>query len=171
MAGVKGQRVNVPGLGKRRDRTIQQSRHDIYQPPKGKLPEPTECPGCGAFFHEGRWSWDKAPAESRRTLCPACRRVKAKNPAGYLKLRGPSIAAHRGEILSLIRNEAAKEGKEHPLSRIMGIEEGKKQEILVSTTDTHLPQRIGEALRHAFHGELTMRYSKDQQLVRAYWTE
>jgi NMD protein affecting ribosome stability and mRNA decay len=120
-------------------------------------------------FHEGRWRRDGAPAEARRTLCPACRRIKGRNPAGYLKLR-LSPTAPREEILALVHNEAGREGKEHPLSRIIAVEEG-KNEILVSTTDTHLPQRIGEALRHAYHGELTLRYSKDQQLVRAWWTQ
>jgi len=40
---------------------------------------------------------------------------------------------------------------------------------VISTTDTHLPQRIGEALHHAYQGELHLRYSKDQQFIRVLW--
>lgn len=170
MAVAKGkQGAPAARRGLRRDRTIKESRHDIYEP-KGKPKDPTQCPACRAVFRAGRWSWDGAPAEAHQALCPACRRIKGRNPAGYLKLRGPSLADKRDEILALVRHEAAREGKEHPLSRIIAVEEG-KQEIVVSTTDTHLPQRLGEALRHAHHGELTLRYSKDQQLVRAWWTQ
>lgn len=169
MAVGSGKRsVRNPAQSRRRDRTIRESRHDIYQP-KGKLKDPTQCPTCRAVFREGRWSWNAAPAEAHQALCPACRRINGRNPAGYLKLRGPSLATRRAEILALVRHEATREGSEHPLARIIAVEEG-KNEILVSTTDTHLPQRIGEALRHAYHGELTLRYSKDQQLVRAWWT-
>ncbi len=50
----------------------------------------------------------------------------------------------------------------------MGIDE-EDDTIVISTTDTHLPRRIGEALHHAYHGELNLRYSKDQQFIRVLW--
>ena len=40
----------------RRDKLIQERVHDTYKI-WGKLPEPTECPDCGAVWHKGRWQW------------------------------------------------------------------------------------------------------------------
>jgi hypothetical protein len=35
---------------------------------------------------------------------------------------------------------------------------------------THLPRRIGEALTHAYHGELVMHYDQNEDFVRVTWT-
>jgi hypothetical protein len=43
--------------------------------------------------------------------------------------------------------------------------------VVVSTTNTHLPRRIGEALKHAYHGELTVHYDRDEDFVRVTWTQ
>jgi hypothetical protein len=41
--------------------------------------------------------------------------------------------------------------------------------LLVTTTDTHLARRIGDALYDAYKGELKYRYSKDDRLLRVTW--
>jgi hypothetical protein len=41
--------------------------------------------------------------------------------------------------------------------------------IEISTTDIHLPQRLGEALKRAHHGELAVQYGKDEYSVRLRW--
>ena len=151
----------------RRDRTIQEARHDVYQV-RGKFREPTVCPQCGAVFHKGRWTWGAKPAKAHETTCPACERINGHNPAGLLTWRGPFVNLHRDELLGLIRNEEAKAKAEHPLARLITVEET-VDSVLVSTTDMHLAQGIGEALRHAHHGTLTLRYSKNQQLIRVRW--
>lgn len=151
----------------RRDRTIQEARHDVYQA-RGKFREPTACPRCGAVFHKGRWIWGNRPADAHESTCPACERINGHNPAGFVTLTGPFLAMHRGEILGLIHNEAAKAGAEHPLARLIAIEE-KDETVSVSTTDVHLAQGIGDALRQAYQGRLTLRYSRDQQLIRVRW--
>jgi hypothetical protein len=51
----------------------------------------------------------------------------------------------------------------------MGIE-NKEGVVTVTTTDVHLARRIGDALRSAFHGELIIKYSPDEYLVRVNWT-
>jgi hypothetical protein len=33
-----------------------------------------------------------------------------------------------------------------------------------------LPRRIGEALKHAHHGELDIQYDQDEEFVRITWT-
>ena len=39
----------------------------------------------------------------------------------------------------------------------------------VTTTDTHLPQRIGEAVKHARKGKLEIVYGHDEYVVRVRW--
>jgi hypothetical protein len=38
--------------------------------------------------------------------------------------------------------------------------------IVITTTDIHLPRRIGEAVKRAFHGEIEDRFEKDGDFVR-----
>ncbi len=152
----------------RRDRNVQERRRDVEKSP-GKLPEPTFCPQCGAVFHKGRWTWEKKPPKAHETLCPACRRVNDNLPAGYLILKGAYFRTHREEILNLARNEEAKEKAEHPLARIITIDE-QGDDLVLSTTDTHLPRCIGEAPRHAHQGEFSIQHSKDEQFVRGIWS-
>ena len=75
---------------------------------------------------------------------------------------------HKAEILNLVHNHEMKENAEHPLHRIMGIEEHPNS-IVVSTTDIHLPQRIGESLHHAHKGELDIHYDEEGYFVRVNW--
>jgi hypothetical protein len=77
--------------------------------------------------------------------------------------------AHGEDVLRLVRNEEGREAQDHPLQRIIGIE-NKEGVVTVTTTDLHLARRIGDALRGAFHGELVIKYSRDEYLVRVYWT-
>ena len=151
----------------RRDRRVQEARHDTYQL-RGKLREPTVCGRCGAVFHKGHWTWGEKPAGAHEETCPACRRIHDHYPAGELTANGPFFLEHKTEILRLIHHEEGKEKGQHPLSRIMKIDE-KEDGVLVSTTDTHLARRIGDALHHAYQGELRMSYSEDQQFVRLHW--
>lgn len=158
----------VAGLGARRDRMVQEYQHDTYKQ-RGKLKEPSVCSQCGAVFHKGRWTWGERPAKAHETLCPACHRINDKYPQGMLILSGPYLATNRTEILNLARNEEAREKKEHPLARIMGIEE-RPEGTVITTTDAHLPRRIGEALHRAYDGDFSFHYDEGEQFVRARWT-
>jgi hypothetical protein len=119
-------------------------------------------------LRKGRWTWAARPARAREEVCPACRRIEDKYPAGILRLSGPFLKNHRGEVLNVIRRQEAEAKKNHPLCRVMGIEESAR-EIVVTTTDNHLPRRIGEALWHAYHGELNLHYGADPRLIRMSW--
>ena len=141
--------------------------HDTYKA-RGKLPDPTVCPVCGAVFQKGRWKWGRRPAGAKETVCPACRRIEDRYPAGILSLSGPFLKSRKGEILNVIHNQERQAKKEHPLCRIIAVEE-REDGIEVATTDTHLPRRIGEALWHAYHGELNLHYAEDPRLVRMSW--
>lgn len=134
----------------------------------GKLQEPTQCPQCRAVYHKGRWHWGPAPAEAHAVLCQACHRINDKYAAGTVTLAGDFVAAHRADMLAIVRHQEEAEKKEHPLHRIMGIEEG-PDGIVVSTTDIHLPRRIGEAVKRTFRGKLELQYDEDAYSVRASW--
>lgn len=155
--------------GARRDRFVQEYQHDSYKLP-GKLTEPTVCPSCSAVFHKGRWSWAAAPVGAHQTVCPACHRVKDKYPKGFLTLKGAFASQQSEQVMGVIKNIETKENKEHPLARIMSIETT-PEGLVVSTTDSHLPRQMGEALKHAHHGELEIHYDKDEDFVRVTWTK
>ena len=153
----------------RSEHLLQEHVHDAYKS-KGKLPEPTVCPQCGAVFHEGRWQWLQAPAGAHQETCPACHRIHDDYPAGFLTLQGEFFHVHRDEIMHLVHNVEKRERAEHPLQRIMAVEETKSNGALVSTTDPHLARGIGEALRHAYQGELKFHYNPEENLLRVNWT-
>lgn len=151
----------------RRDRLIREKRHDAYHD-KAKLPDPTMCADCRALFHNGRWTWAPAPPGAHSTTCPACRRIAENFPAGYLEIHGGFFELHREEAHNLIRNTEQQEKGAHPLERIMnfGVDE---DHILITTTGIHLARRIGEALHHAYQGDLDIIYGDEEQSIRVIW--
>lgn len=152
----------------RMDRRIREHVHDPYKT-RLKLPEPTICPDCGAAFHDGRWQWVAHPPENaHEERCQACHRVRDEYPAGTVTLTGSFVDGHKDEILGLVRNQEDLEKAEHPLHRIMKIEEAPGS-IVVSTTDIHLPRRIGEHLQHAFRGDLEFHYEEEDYFLRVNW--
>ena len=48
---------------------FQERVQDTYKT-KGKLPEPTVCPQCGAVYHKGRWQWLPEPEKPHEQLLP-----------------------------------------------------------------------------------------------------
>jgi NMD protein affecting ribosome stability and mRNA decay len=152
----------------RRDRLLREHEHDTYKL-RGKLPDPTACPECGAMFRKGRWKWGSPPADAQRTTCPACLRIQDGYPGGYLSLLGGFAQEHRQEIVALARRVEEREKQEHPLKRIMKIDE-REDQILVTTTDPKLARNIGDAIHSAYKGELDSAYSRDENLLRVTWT-
>ena len=140
---------------------------DPYQTAR-KLHDPTLCPDCGAVYSDGRWQWAAAPAAAEREACPACRRIAEHFPAGIVTLTGPLVAVHGTEMIRLARNREEAEKAEHPLNRIIAVDESGER-IVITTTDIFLPRRIGEALEHAFQGELKLNYDKDGYFIRVDW--
>lgn len=152
----------VPGTG-----VIEERRHDAYRADH-KPPEPTACPQCHASHHAGRWQWTAAPSGAHEELCPACRRIRDEFPAGYLTIEGEFFRAHRDELMRLVEHRAEHVKAEHPLQRVMAIDET-ADGVLVTTTDTHLTRGLGEALHHAYQGELKFHYEDAQDLLRVHW--
>ncbi len=159
----------TPGFKKisRHDNLFQERVHDAYQV-KGKLHEPSVCSQCGAVFHDGRWQWLSAPQGAHNEICPACHRIHDHYPAGFLSMKGAFFQSHREEIMHLLHNLEKHERAEHPLKRIVAVEEH-EGETRVSTTDIHLARGMGEALHHAYQGELEFHYNPEQNLLRVNW--
>lgn len=157
------------GVQRYRDHILDDPRHDPYQA-RRKYAEPTVCEDCGAVFGNGRWQWvtTGTPAGAHRERCPACRRIHDKLPAGWVTLSGPFFVAHRDELLRLVKREAEHERAEHPLSRIMNIDE-QAHTAVVTTTDIHAPRRIGAALARAYDGHLDQRYAEDEYSLHVQW--
>ena len=163
---------NVPTSGEfhqihRHDGIFQEREHDSYKI-SGKLPEPTVCTQCGAVFHNGRWQWAQAPENAHQAICPACHRIRDHYPAGFVTLKGEFFQSHRKEIMHLVHNHEEHERQEHPLKRIMNVEEN-KDSLLITTTGIHLARGIGEALHHAYQGKLEYHYNPEQNLLRVSW--
>ena len=159
-----------------RDELREEREHDSYKSPF-KLPEPSACPDCGAIFHSGRWQWGQRQPDSAEIVCPTCRRIHDQFPAGFLHLGGAYFAAHRGEILNLIRYHSEKEWAQHAQSRVISLKENDvvgatatgDAGILITTTDTHLARYLGETLNNAYQGQLEFRYNEAENLLRVHW--
>jgi hypothetical protein len=153
----------------RKDRLLQEHNHNPYKI-KQKLSEPTVCPECNAVFQGGRWHWAKSwPLDAHREMCEACRRTKDNYPAAEVTLKGGAVRLHKAEMLNLARNLEKLDSAEHPLHRIMKIED-RRNSVVISTTDLHLARRIGEAVCHAHKGKVDWQYNKESCFVRVNWT-
>ena len=108
------------------------------------------------------------PTTRSATDCPACKRTRDKLPAGFLTLEGDFFASHRDELMRLVRNEAESERELHPMNRIMAVEDHADRAV-VTTTDIHIPHRIGNALERSYQGDLEVRYGDDEYTIRGAW--
>lgn len=163
-------KTRVPTAGfkpVRHDQLRPERVHDTYKL-RGKLAEPAVCPDCGAVYHGGRWQWMARPSGAQETSCPACLRIKDHLPAGFVEVGGAYFASHRDELIKLLRHHEEKEKGEHPLARIIAVEDA-ADGVLVTTTDIHLARDLGQALYHAHQGELEFHYNEGENLLRVHW--
>lgn len=152
----------------RRDRTVAEQIHDTYKL-GGKLGEPTRCPECRALYVRGRWTWsDDVHPDEAEQMCSACHRIADNYPAGEVTLTGSFLASHKDEIVALARNLEEAEKSEHPLNRIIDVKDTKGH-LLITTTDVHLPARIGRAIQRAWDGELDIHFDKEGYFASITW--
>ena len=153
----------------RHDRLIQERIHDPYKS-HHKHPEPTVCTECKAVYSDGHWQWlPEIKTSANETLCPACRRKQEKVPAGVLTMSGSYFTEHKDELMNLLHNKVQAQNNQHPLKRVMDIEELEDGSTVVLFTDTHLPRDVGEALFHAYKGDLAIHYAEDEDFTRVNW--
>jgi hypothetical protein len=82
---------------------------------------------------------------------------------------GPTgLLAHRKEILRLIRNVERAEKVEHPLERLMAVEESDGR-LVVMTTGVHLARQLAHALARQLHRRPRLRYARQESLVHVDW--
>ena len=152
----------------KRDTGVRSANDEDPYRGSAKPPEGTACPKCHATYHGGRWTWDAAEKDAYEMMCPACHRINDRFPAGYVTIKGKFFTEHRDEIIALIKAKEKREKAERPLQRIMAIEDV-REGLQVTTTDSHLARGLGEALHDAYKGDLKLRYSRDENLLRATW--
>lgn len=149
------------------DHVLESMDKDVYGL-KGKLPDPTACRSCGAVYRKGRWTWSAAPADAEQTTCPACRRIADDYPAGIVTLSGDFALEHDDEIRGLVHNLEEHEKQEHPLKRVMAIDR-EADALIVKTTNARLARGIGEALQHAYRGDLDYHFTETENVLRVAW--
>jgi len=154
---------------RRRNRLIKIKRNDVYTDTK-KLPEPAVCIKCNSVFSNGRWAWTEMKNGNKiyKTICPACKRIADKYPAGIIKLNGPFLSKHFTEIKNLLYNVEKLEKNERPLERIISVEKT-SGETVITTTGIHIARRIGEALFQAYSGDYSFKYGDDEKSIRVSW--
>ena len=149
---------------RRKNKMIKDSRKDVYREIT-TLKEFTLCSICGAVFINGRWTWHKVPEENIKVVCPACRRINDKFPAGHIQIKGNFCRNHKTEILNLIKNIEKLEKTERPMERIMNINEERTQ-TSVTTTGIHIARRIGEAISKSYDCNFSFQYGDEEKSIR-----
>jgi NMD protein affecting ribosome stability and mRNA decay len=140
------------------------------------LPELSACERCHNVYRNKRWYEDaslyadamKNPSVGS-VLCPACRKILQNFPGGIVTLKGDYFRQHQQDLMNLIRNEEKRARGFNPLERLMSVKENEKGNMVVSTTTEKLAQRLGRAIKKAFHGEVAYQWSHDNKLVRVEW--
>jgi hypothetical protein len=156
-----------PGRRSTRPRGVEARHPDVYVRPS-KEAGAIVCPDCGVVQHQGRSTFGAPPlTELRSGRCPACQRIADRYPAGTLHVPAKFLA-HRDEVVNLIRNVEANEKAEHPLERIMGIDEVGGR-MTVTTTGVHLARKIAHKLARRFHCKARFHYADQEDLLEVDW--
>ena len=163
---MKSERI-APNRTVRRAISTDRANEDPYYQAE-KPAEPTKCPKCHSVFMDGRWTWNDVPKDAFQETCPACRRIEDRFPAGYVRIKGAFFNEHRDDIINLVQAREKHAKAERPLQRIMGMDET-RDGFEITTTDSHLARGIAQALFDAYKGDLKVKFSRDENLVRAVW--
>ncbi len=138
-------------------------------------PENTVCKQCGSVYTADRWYLKgQVPVEKvfrpvvGTTVCPACKKQGDRVAGGIVTLRGGFLTDHSEEILNLIRNETVKAQTANPLERIMDMQ-STADELVITTTNEKLAQRIGRAIHKAYSGEIDYQFGEDNKQARVNW--
>jgi hypothetical protein len=144
--------------------------------PRGASRKMMVCESCHAIYSNKRWYSDpdlyKTAMENPTTItavCPADLKIRDNFPGGIVTLKGDYVLPHKQDLLNLIKNEEERARGFNPLERVMSVKENGYGSIVISTTNEKLAQRLGRAIKKAFHGEVTYRWSHDNKLARVDW--
>jgi NMD protein affecting ribosome stability and mRNA decay len=144
--------------------------------PKGASKSVSVCEQCHAVYSNKRWSlsperYDMVMRDPTVTLmvCPACHKMHDDLPGGIVTLKGAYVLPHKQELLNLVKNEEERARGMNPLERVMSIKENGSGSLVINTTNERLAQRLGKAIKKAFHGEVAYHFSHDNKLARVDW--
>ena len=133
-----------------------------------RVPEPGVCSDCGSLYYQPAWRNGDLLAAPGNRYCPACASGHDRRPAGHVHLKGPFLHNHRWQIIHLARHIESREKHEGPMKKILSIlDEG--DELQITTADMHLAWSIGDAIQHAWQGELDYRYSPATNALHVNW--
>jgi NMD protein affecting ribosome stability and mRNA decay len=144
--------------------------------PRGASKKVSVCSGCRAVYMNKRWYADEAlfisslsSPDTVKMACPACLKIRDNFPGGIVTLKGDYVLPHKQDLMNLVKNEEERARGFNPLERVMSIRENGHGNIVISTTNEKLAQRLGRAIKKAFHGEVTYQWSHDNKLARVDW--
>ena len=148
---------------------------DPYRPEEGQ--EASLCTVCQALYQNKRWFFDEQLARRlggtkkvREIVCPTCRKIKDHYPEGVLTLSGDFFKERKEEILTLLKNEAARVSNRSVQDRVIKMTAEGKDRLVVETTTEKLAQRLGRAVYRAYKGALDFRWAEMNRFVRVYWS-
>jgi len=144
--------------------------------PRGASRKVSMCEGCHAVNMNKRWYLGgaayevaKKDPETATVVCPACLKIRDNFPGGIVTLKGDYVLPHKKDLMKLVKNEEERARGLNPLERVMSVKENGFGSLVISTTNERLAQRLGRAIRKAFHGEVAYHWSHDNKLVRVDW--
>jgi len=142
--------------------------------PRGASGKLAVCESCQAVYMKKRWYLKVAEAKTAgilamKVVCPACLKIRDNFPGGIVTLSGDYVIAHKDEFMHLIRNEEQRARGFNPLERVMSIKDNGHGSIVINTTNEKLAQRLGRAMKKAFHGSVTYHWSQGDKLARVDW--
>jgi len=144
--------------------------------PRGARRSISVCESCRAVYMNKRWyagidTYETVMKEPGTELmvCPACLKIRDNFPGGIVTLKGDYVLAHKRDLMKLIKNEEDRARGLNPLERVMSVKESGYGSLVISTTNERLAQRLGRAIKKAFHGEVAYNWSHDNKLVRVDW--
>jgi hypothetical protein len=154
------------------------------------------CPKCKAVYYDKCWHknlklFEKNIKNAKKFLCPACKWTKTNLAEGVIVLNLKNNLREK-EILNLIKNVEARAKLRDPEDRIIKINKScdfiysssqqtleysgkmrdkEKNKIIILTTENQLAVSIAKQIKRAFKGELKIKWSHDEDVVRIEWTE
>ncbi|HTG00308.1 MAG TPA: BCAM0308 family protein [Nitrospirota bacterium] len=144
--------------------------------PRGGMCSISICESCRSVYKNKRWYSAASDYEIARrdksvatTVCPACMKIRDNFPGGIVTLKGAVVLLHKRDLINLVKNEEERARAFNPLERVISVKENGLGSIVISTTNEKLAQRIGRAVKKAFHGEVTYHWSHDNKLARVDW--
>jgi hypothetical protein len=144
--------------------------------PRGGSRSVSVCGSCQSVYMNKRWysgvevynTAVQKPA-TVTMVCPACLKIRDNFPGGIVTLKGDYVLPHKQDLIKLVKNEEERARGLNPLERVMSVKENGYGSLVISTTNEKLAQRIGRAIKKAFHGEVSYRWSHENKLVRVDW--